>query len=207
MGFAELAPKSLNPSARSASILLRSVISFSTKLTASISSLLHQSGSGSHLVLHRLLLRLSARSAATRLALLRHLRLARTSLPTSSSWSFRSSSSSSTTLTFHDRVHSPTVCPTRPHLQHFLWVNPILWACVFFQRDLDSEVRLLPVLAIKVFHPPEDLLRQVPGASSALTVVTKSTAILVGCDRNSHDGAHHLLQLSKCLVRRKPRSD
>ena len=61
------------------------------------------------------------------------------------------------------------------------------WAFVF-QRDLVLEVPLLPVLPIEVSHPFEALLRQVPGASSAVTVGTASAAFLVGSDRPPKPG-------------------
>ena len=44
--------------------------------------------------------------------------------------------------------------------------------CSDLKRDLELEVPHLPVLALKVFHLLERLLRQAPGATSAATVVT-----------------------------------
>ena len=81
------------------------------------------------------------------------------------------------------------------HLRHLV---EHLWACVV-QRDLELEVPLLPVLAIEVLHPMEALLRLVPGASSAATVVTASAPFLSGGDRGSPGGGHNLEQLSKSL--------
>ena len=63
--------------------------------------------------------------------------------------------------------------------------------------ELEVRPRIGSAAAIEVFNPLEAL--QVPAASSAATVVTTSAAFLVGGDRQSHSGAHHLEKLSKSL--------